>query len=324
MKQIQKQRERYLTFLRCIKNNNYSQLFIGLLFLKALFPYFVYLIIFESAFLINGMMAYGIGRKQPVLPIPGYLVQDELERRTMTDILLLGGVFLIAVLYSSVGHGGASGYLAFMALLGFAPEIMRPAALVLNIFVSAVAFVSFARNGHFKFKLLWPFIITSIPFAFLGGSFHIDSRIYKIILGLFLLFAILRMLLQVKDKRASLKTLSTPLAMLIGAILGFLSGLIGIGGGIILSPIVIILGWASVKQTAAVSAAFILLNSLAGFSGFILKNDLPDMQILYLVLAALFGGLLGSYLGSFRIKEIYLRYTLALVLLTASVKLFIF
>ncbi len=242
----------------------------------------------------------------------------------MTDILFLGGIFFIAILYSSVGHGGASGYLAFMALLGFAPEVMRPAALILNIFVSSIAFITFTRNGHFRFKLLWPFIVTSIPFAFWGGTFSIDSRIYKIILGLFLLFAIARMLLKVKSDKVDLKETNMLYALIVGAFLGFFSGLIGIGGGIILSPIIILLGWATVKQTAAVSAAFILVNSIAGLSGFVLKSEMPDIQIIYMVIAGLLGGLLGSWLGSFRIKENYLRYTLALVLLMASVKLFLF
>ena len=242
----------------------------------------------------------------------------------MTDILFLGGIFLIALLYSSVGHGGASGYLAFMALLGFAPEIMRPAALILNIFVSSIAFITFTRNGHFRFKLLWPFIITSIPFAFFGGTFKVDTRIYKIILGVFLLFAVARMLLKVKNAAGDLKAIQIIPALLVGALLGFFSGLIGIGGGIILSPVIILLGWATVKQTAAVSAVFILVNSLAGLSGFILKNEMPDFQVYYMVAAGISGGLLGSYLGSFRIREMYLRYTLGLVLLLASVKLFLF
>ncbi len=242
----------------------------------------------------------------------------------MTDILFLGGIFLIAILYSSVGHGGASGYLAFMALLGFVPEVMRPSALILNVFVSSIAFITFTRNGHFKFKLLWPFIITSVPFAFLGGTFSIDTRIYKIILGVFLLFAIARMLIKVKNDKDFLKEINILYALLIGAFLGFFSGLIGIGGGIILSPIIILLGWATVKQTAAVSAVFILVNSLAGLGGFFLKSEMPDIQIMYMIIAGLLGGLLGSYLGSFRIKENYLRYTLSLVLLLASVKLFIF
>ena len=242
----------------------------------------------------------------------------------MTDILFLGGIFLIAILYSSVGHGGASGYLAFMALLGFAPEMMRPAALILNIFVSSIAFISFTRNGHFKLKLLWPFIITSIPFAFLGGTFSIDTRIYKIILGVFLLFAIGRMLIKVRKGENDLKEINIYYALIIGAFLGFFSGLIGIGGGIILSPILIMLGWATVKQTAAVSAVFILVNSIAGLSGFILNNEMPEIQVMYMVTAGFLGGLLGSWLGSFRIGENYLRYTLSVVLLMASIKLFLF
>ncbi len=238
----------------------------------------------------------------------------------MTTIPFLAGIFIIAVLYSSVGHGGASGYLAFMALLGFTPDIMRPAALVLNIFVSTIAFISFYRNGHFKFRLLWPFIIASVPFAFLGGMFSIDTRIYKIILGVFLLFAVARMLIRNKEQSGS-KEIHLPLALLIGAFLGFFSGLIGIGGGIILSPVIILLGWASVKQTAAVSAVFILVNSIAGLSGFIINNSMPTMDISFMVVAGFLGGLLGSYLGSFRIGENFLRYTLAGVLVFASIKL---
>jgi uncharacterized membrane protein YfcA len=238
----------------------------------------------------------------------------------MADIFLLGGIFLIAVLYSSVGHGGASGYLAFMALLGLAPEIMRPAALVLNIFVSLIAFLSFARNRHFRFNLIWPFIVTSVPFAFLGGSFSVDARAYKIILGIFLIFAVTRMLLKTKEKN-SFKKVNIPLAITIGAVLGFFSGLIGIGGGIILSPVILLLGWASMKQTAAVSAIFILVNSMAGLSGFVLNNAWPEMNIGLIVAAGVAGGLTGSYLGSYRIGERQLRYALSFVLLLASVKL---
>ncbi|MFZ5941295.1 MAG: sulfite exporter TauE/SafE family protein [Bacteroidota bacterium] len=241
----------------------------------------------------------------------------------MTDFLFLAGVLLIAVLYSSVGHGGASGYLAFMAVLGFAPEVMRPAALILNIFVSTIAFISFARNGHYRLKLLWPFIVTSVPFAFLGGTFRVDAHIYKLILGIFLLFAVARMLIR-PGKTDAGKEITIPLALVIGALLGFFSGLIGIGGGIILSPVIILLGWATVKQTAAVSAAFILVNSLAGLTGFLTGNHLPDLQIVPMIAAGAAGGLLGSYFGSFRIGELYLRYTLAAVLLFASAKLIFF
>jgi len=241
----------------------------------------------------------------------------------MTDFLFLAGIFLIAILYSSVGHGGASGYLAFMAVLGFAPEIMRPAALILNVFVSSIAFITFTRNGHFRFRLLWPFILTSVPFAFLGGTFSVNSKIYKIILGVFLLFAVARMLIKNREKKKLREIMLLP-ALLIGALLGFFSGLIGIGGGIILSPVIILLGWGSVKQTATVSAAFILVNSLAGLSGFILSHQMPDLQISWMIGVGIAGGLLGSWLGSYRIGERHLRYTLAVVLLFASIKLLIF
>lgn len=239
----------------------------------------------------------------------------------MTDIYFLGGIFLIAVLYSSVGHGGASGYLAFMALVGMTPEMMRPAALTLNIFVSLIAFISFARNRHFRFSLIWPFVVTSVPFAFLGGSFSVEARVYKIILGIFLVFAVTRMLMQTKEKEHH-KKVHLPLALFVGAVLGFFSGLIGIGGGIILSPVILLLGWATMKQTAAVSAVFILVNSIAGLSGFILHNEWPQMSIGPIVAAGVAGGLLGSYLGSYRIGERPLKYALSFVLLLASVKLF--
>ncbi len=239
----------------------------------------------------------------------------------MTDIYFLGGIFLIAVLYSSVGHGGASGYLAFMALVGLTPELMRPSALVLNVFVSLIAFIAFARNRHFRFSLIWPFAVTSIPFAFLGGSFSVDARVYKIILGVFLLFAVTRMLLQTQGKD-NFKNVNIPLALGIGAVLGFFSGLIGIGGGIILSPVILLLGWASVKQTAAVSAVFIFVNSIAGLSGFVMHNDWPQVNIGLVVAAGVAGGLLGSTLGSYRIGERPLKYALSFVLLLASVKLF--
>ncbi len=241
----------------------------------------------------------------------------------MTDILFLSGIFIIAVLYSSVGHGGASGYLAFMALLGFVPEVMRPAALVLNIFVSTIAFLSFRRNGHFRFRLLWPFILTSVPFAFLGGTIEVNVRLYKIILGVFLLAATARMLLKGKLLNDQQREINILLALVIGAVLGFFSGLIGIGGGIILSPIILLLGWGNIKQTAAVSAVFILVNSLAGLTGFMLNNPFPDMEITYMVAAGVLGGVVGSYMGSFRLTDVFLRYALAGVLVFASFKLFV-
>lgn len=239
----------------------------------------------------------------------------------MEEALFLGLVFLMAVLYSSVGHGGASGYLALMALFSFSPDFMRPSALVLNIFVSSIAFFSYYRNNHFRLKLLLPFIITSVPFAFLGGALTVNPKAYKIILGIFLIFAIGRMMYRPKNKENELKTVNKPLAYGIGTVLGFLSGLIGIGGGIILSPIIILLRWGNMKQTAAASAAFILVNSVSGLIGQFSQGIQLAPELGYMLAAAIGGGVVGSYYGSFKITENVLKYALSAVLLFASVKL---
>ncbi len=239
----------------------------------------------------------------------------------MTEYLFFGTVFLLALLYSSVGHGGASGYLALMAIFSFPPDFMRPTALVLNILVSSIALVAFSRSGHLNFKLLLPFVITSVPMAFLGGSISIDPKLYKIILGVFLLAAIARMLFQPRSHSAESKPVNKPLAWGIGALLGFFSGLIGIGGGIILSPVIILLKWGNMKQTAAVSAAFILVNSVSGLTGQWSAgiNFAPQMGGMLAV--AVLGGLFGSHLGSIRFPENTLKYALVVVLGFASIKL---
>lgn len=239
----------------------------------------------------------------------------------MAEILFYSLVFIMAVLYSSVGHGGASGYLAIMALFSFSPEFMRPSALVLNIFVSSIAFYSYYRNHHFRIKLLLPFIITSIPFAYLGGAITVNPRIYKIILGIFLLLAIARMVFRPENKDGENRKMNKPLAYTIGMFLGFFSGLIGIGGGIILSPIIILLRWGNMKETAAVSAAFILLNSISGLIGQISNGIELAPEIGYMLAAAVTGGIIGSYAGSFKSNEKVLKYALSVVLTFASVKL---
>ena len=241
----------------------------------------------------------------------------------MTDIIFLVFIFILAILYSSVGHGGASGYLALMAILGFAPEIMRSSSLSLNILVSAIAFYAFYKNGHFKFKLLLPFIITSMPFSFLGGIISINPNIYKIILGMFLLIAIVRLLTASKTPNSNKKSLRIWLAIIIGMFLGFFSGLIGIGGGIILSPLILLLCWANVKETSAVSAAFIFVNSVSGLGGMIVKGVAFDPAFVYMAIAGILGGLIGSRLGSYKLSYFHLRYVLAVVLLFASIKLII-
>lgn len=226
-----------------------------------------------------------------------------------------------AYLYASVGHGGASGYLALMALFSFSPAQMRPTALMLNILVATLAFVQFARNGHFSWRLFWPFAAASVPMSFVGGTITIDPWKYKVILGLVLLVAVLRLLGLGRNAPAEQRTAPVWAAAALGGIIGLLSGMIGIGGGIILSPIIILLGWADLKTTAGVSALFILVNSLAGLLGSGTMGFALDPQLMYMAVLAFAGGWLGSYMGSYRLSERPITYLLATVLLIASVKL---
>jgi uncharacterized protein len=242
-----------------------------------------------------------------------------------TEMLLIFAFVLvtIAFLYASVGHGGGSGYLALMALFSFPIAFIKPTALLLNIFVSATAFWFFKKHQHFRWKLFYPFAITSIPAAFVGGYININPTLYKQILGVFLVIAVLRMLGvfggEVKDSKA----INLPLALLTGLGIGLFSGLIGIGGGIILSPVIILLGWGNMKEAAAVSALFILVNSVAGLGGFIIKNQTFPMESFSLVPIALLGGIFGAMYGSHKFSNKTLTYLLSVVLLMASVKLFV-
>lgn len=238
-----------------------------------------------------------------------------------TDILFYVLLFLIAMLYSSVGHGGASGYLALMAFFSFTPEIMRPTALLLNIFVSLIAFIQYYRGGHFRWHLFWPFAIASIPAAFIGGLITIDAHVYKIILGVLLLFPVVRLGGIKFTEEKNIKKQNIPGSLLIGGLIGILSGMIGIGGGIILSPVILLLHWANMKQTAAVSALFILVNSLSGLAGIFTKEFHFSSEMSWMILVALAGGLTGSYFGSIKIGSDVLKKILAAVLLIASIKL---
>lgn len=235
-------------------------------------------------------------------------------------ILLL---IVVAFLYASIGHGGASGYLALMAIFSIEPVLMRSTALTLNLFVAGISFYAYYRGGFFKHRILTPFIITSIPMAFAGASVTIDPRLYKVLLGIFLLIAVLRILV-IKPK-AENKISMPPFipAMLIGAALGFFSGMIGIGGGIILSPLLLLLGWANVKQAAAVSGLFIFLNSASGLLGLASSGFSGNPDIVIWIVSALLGGVLGSFAGSFRFSFLRLQYILAFVLILASIKLFL-
>jgi hypothetical protein len=239
------------------------------------------------------------------------------------DIWFLTLLPIMALIYAMVGHGGASAYLALMALFSFSPDVMRPTALLLNLFVAGISFIHFWRAGHFNLKLFLVFAVSSIPFSYLGGLQDIDEKIYKKILGVLLLFAIAR-ILGLFGKQKNERNINWPIGLLIGAIVGYFSGLIGIGGGIILSPIILLLGWGNVKETAAVSALFIWVNSLAGIFGQMTNGiNLASNIWIYVVLAVL-GGLIGGYVGSQKFNFKQLNIALAVVLLSASVKLVFF
>lgn len=260
-------------------------------------------------------------------------------------------LFVVAFLYASVGHGGASGYLALMALFNIAPAVMKPTALLLNLFVSLTSFIQFYRGGHFRWKIFWPFVFLSIPLAYVGGRVIIDAFLYKRLLGILLLIPIIRFFfftkteeiqkeqsgasalnptLEMQKENDALSPLlatrqkqesNLVLSLLIGGLIGFLSGLIGIGGGILLSPVLLLLKWTDQKETAAISALFIFVNSLSGLAGQ-LKNGIgitPDMYT-YVVIAFM-GGLCGAYFGALKFRQTILKNVLATVLLLAVYKL---
>jgi len=230
---------------------------------------------------------------------------------------------VVAFLYASVGHGGASGYLALMAIFSLAPETMKPTALLLNLFVAAIAFYHYYKQGHFNKKLFLSFAMASIPMAFLGGTIDIDASIYKKILGVLLIFAILKMLNIIGKESQYIKDIKVWQGLLVGGVIGFFSGLIGIGGGIILSPVILLLHWGKMKEAAAVSALFIWVNSAAGLFGQLSSGVTLNSQSFILVGFALLGGFFGSYLGSQKFNNKHLRKVLAFVLIIASVKLFL-
>ncbi|MHA8099437.1 sulfite exporter TauE/SafE family protein [Aquirufa aurantiipilula] len=237
-------------------------------------------------------------------------------------VVLLLFLAIIAFLYSSVGHGGASGYLAVMAMMGVAPAIMKPSALVMNLAVSLFSFTGFYRAGHFRLKLFWPFALASVPLAYLGGTMTLSDSIYKKILALCILISIFRLVFQFRQEKEEIRSISITSGLISGGAIGLLSGMIGIGGGIVLSPLMLLMRWATLKQTAAVSALFIFVNSLSGLFGQIQKGGIQVTEhFQWAVAATVLGGLLGSYYGSQKFNVPTLRYLLALGLVIASAKL---
>src|SRR6266576_4612267 len=235
-------------------------------------------------------------------------------------ILLFCAIGLIAFLYSSVGHAGASGYIAIMTLWGIAPAIIRPTALVLNILVAFIGAVQFWRAGHFDWKLFWPFALLSVPAAYFGGYLQPSASVLKILIGLVLLFSAVRLIFRRFDPPAVISP-SPPTAIGVGAGIGFLSGLTGTGGGIFLTPVLLFCRWADIRQAAAVSALFIWVNSIAGLAGyFTAVHSIPSLGVV-LGAAAIVGGIFGSHLGSRHFPVRTISIILAIVLSIAGAKL---
>lgn len=230
---------------------------------------------------------------------------------------------VVAFIYASVGHGGASSYLMLLALNGFAPEEIRPTALVMNMCVSAIAFLMYRWVTVFPSRLFWILIAFSVPAAYLGGTIKIDDSIYKQILGGVLLLIAIRFfnIFPVSEKKEVRPAFA--ILALCGMMIGFLSGLIGIGGGIILSPLILMMGWANTKETASVSAIFIFINSLAGYIGMKGWQISYDSDLMVFLPLAILGAVLGAYSGAFRWNAKIIEYVLGVVLIVAGSKLLV-
>ena len=238
--------------------------------------------------------------------------------------LLAAGMLVAAFGYASVGHGGASAYIAAMALAGIAPAEMRPIALLLNILVSSLGTWKFYRAGYFRWRLLWPFAVVSIPMAYVGGAITLPGQAYKILVGVVLLYAAWQLWRSSTSGEEMREVREPPLgwAMAIGAAMGLLAGLTGVGGGIFLSPLLLMLGWAGTKQTSAVAAPFILVNSIAGLAAVLVaKGAALPSYVWILAAAVLAGGWLGAEYGSRRFANPVVRRVLAIVLALAGAKM---
>lgn len=244
---------------------------------------------------------------------------------TLADIALALLFFAVAVLYSSVGHAGASGYLAIMSLFGIAPQEMRPTALALNILVATIGTYKFYRAGNFSWRIFLPFALGSVPFAFIGGGLTLPIQVYKPLVGLVLLYSAVRLFQITRGNRnaAEIKPVPAWLGIGVGVIIGLLSGLTGVGGGIFLSPLIVLMNWADARHSAGVSAAFILVNSIAGLLGHLPNTDALPASLPLLVVSVIGGGYLGAEYGSKRFSNTTIKRLLAVVLIIGGLKMII-
>ena len=232
-------------------------------------------------------------------------------------------IFIVAMMYASVGHGGASGYLAVMALFSLHPEALKPTALILNIVVAGVGTYLYCSAGQFSWRVFWPFALTSIPASFLGGTFSLPPEFYRPALGVVLLFAAWRLFARRQHEDYAAKAPTLALAMAVGGGLGFISGLIGVGGGIFLSPLMILLGWASVREVSGIAALFILVNSISGLLGHMSSlQHVPDYAPI-LAGVAVIGGSLGALCGSRHLPVATILKAMSFMLVLAGGKMFL-
>jgi len=245
------------------------------------------------------------------------------------DAILLGFLcfFVIAALYSTVGHAGASGYLAVMALLSFPSHEIKPVSLILNIIVASIASYRFLKEGYFDKKVFLLFAGFSIPMAFVGGYFKADDHVFKLLAGIFLLLSALMVVYRITQSKAqtyAVKPVKAWKAGLLGSAIGYTSGLIGVGGGIFLSPILLLSQWALPKNISGTSALFILVNSVLGLAGHVSAINSIPKNTFYWMGAVVLGGLLGSHLGTQKIKTNGIYIVLSVVLFSAGIKMLFF
>jgi uncharacterized membrane protein YfcA len=242
---------------------------------------------------------------------------------TLNWAILLAAVFTVAFFYSSVGHGGATGYLAALALLGIAPASAKVAVLITNVLVASIGWYRFAKAGHFDWRVLLTFAVASVPCALIGSKVHVSVQTYKLVLGSVLTVAGLLLLFRARwqGDDVPLRKFLWPLALVIGAVLGFLAGLTGIGGGVFLSPLLYLFRWVKPKTTGGIAAGFIVVNSIAGLVGAGWDKISHAGSLLWLTIPAVIGALLGTHYGARKWSSVTFSRVLAAVLVFAGGKL---